>query len=342
MFWFLFGYLIIALAKIVPVLLGVAFFTLAERKIMAGIQRRKGPNCVGIWGALQAFADALKLMVKEVILPIRANKFLLLFSPFLSFVISLSTWVVIPSPYCSIGDFSLGIIFLLAMSSLNVYGIILAGWSSYSHYAFLGALRAAAQMIGYEVSLSFTLLPIGLLVGSLNLRQIIFLQNNGGFWQILFPLVIIFFISMLAETNRAPFDLAEAESELVAGFMIEYSSILFAIIFLTEYNNMLLMSNIFIIIFFSGWFFPTLSFLHFFSFFFSIKVAIICFFYVLVRALLPRYRYDQLMDLGWKWLLPFVIGYFLFILGLLFLFNGFPAVLYPFFAGSSFPYLFFF
>ena len=337
---FLLSYLILAVIKVVPVLMAVAFFTLAERKIMAGIQRRKGPNVVGFWGALQAFADALKLMVKEIILPVRANKLLLLFSPFLSFVISLSTWVVIPSPQCSIADFSLGIIFLLAMSSLNVYGIILAGWSSYSQYAFLGALRAAAQMIGYEVSLSFTLLPIGLLAGTLSLRQIIVLQESNWFWQILLPLVIIFFISMLAETNRAPFDLAEAESELVAGFMIEYSSILFAIIFLTEYNNMLIMSNIIIIIFFGGWLPIFLN--NFFELFFSLKVGIICFLYVLVRALLPRYRYDQLMDLGWKWFLPFTLGYFIFIFGILYLFNGFPVALYPFYIQNFVSFMLFF
>lgn len=330
---FLLSYLLLAVAKVTPVLLAVAFFTLVERKIMSGIQRRKGPNVVGIWGALQAFADALKLMLKEVILPVRANKLLLLFSPFLSFVVSLSAWVAIPTPECSIADFSLGILFLLAMSSLNVYGIILAGWSSYSQYAFLGALRAAAQMIGYEVSLSFTLLPVIVLVGTLSLRQIVYAQVSGWFFQILFPLVIVFFISMLAETNRAPFDLAEAESELVAGFMIEYSSILFAIIFLTEYNNMLLMSNLFVIIFFGGWL--PIIFSSFFALFYSVKVGIICFFYVLVRAILPRYRYDQLMDLGWKWLLPFVLGYFLFIFGILYLFNGFPVNIYPFFIFQS-------
>lgn len=332
MLFFIFSYFLLTIVKIVPVLMAVAFFTLAERKIMSGIQRRKGPNVVGVWGALQAFADALKLLVKEIILPVRANKLLLLFSPFLSFVISLSTWIVIPSPECSIADFSLGIIFLLAMSSLNVYGIVLSGWSSYSQYAFLGSLRAAAQMVGYEVSLSFTLLPVGLLVGSLSLRNIIIAQNTIWFWQVLLPLVIIFFVSMLAETNRAPFDLPEAESELVAGFMIEYSSILFAIIFLTEYNNMLIMSNLFVIIFFGGWLpFFTNNFL---EFYFSIKVGIICFLYVLVRAILPRYRYDQLMDLGWKWFLPFTLGYFIFVFGILYFLNGFPVTLYPFFCGD--------
>lgn len=356
------------ISKIIFLLVAVAYFTIAERKVMAAIQRRKGPNVVGVWGILQPLADGAKLLFKELLVPTKADSYIFLVSPLFILILSIISWSFIPSGlnlavlpikdlvfssfseyvWCSYieskprithflinkgmawshADIYYGLLVILAISGFNVYGIILAGWASNSKYAFLGALRSAAQMISYEVSLGLIILPVILLAGSLNFTDIVIAQDQMG-WFIfpLFPCVILFFISMLAETNRAPFDLPEAEAELVAGYNVEYSSIIFAMFFLGEYTNMLLMSTIIVLLFFGGW-------LPFFSFFllcpliwFSFKIICFCFCYILVRAGLPRYRYDQLMDLGWKWFLPISLGYLILIISILGIFDSFPQVL---------------
>lgn len=396
--------LLIDLIKIICLLISIAYYTLAERKIMAAIQRRKGPNVVGIYGLLQPLADGLKLLSKELLIPTTANSRIFLFAPFLILVLSLVSWAVIPfgisntfldesyevelgytpqrdtlffkflidemdldlvmeyvrepveiifnfwledkhyldksnnlnfmdlsydfylmeNSVSSVANINYGILFILAISSLNVYGIIIAGWSSNSKYAFLGALRSAAQMISYEVSIGLVILPVILLTGSLNFALIINQQSITG-WFIfpLLPCAIIFFISMLAETNRTPFDLTEAEAELVAGYNTEYSSIIFAMFFLAEYSNMILMSTIFVALFLGGWLLPfeAFSFLPS-AFIFSIKIVIICFLFVLVRATFPRYRYDQLMNIGWKIFLPISLAYLTFCAGLLLTFDS--------------------
>lgn len=338
---------IIVLIKIVCILIAVAYFTIAERKVMASIQRRMGPNVEGgPFGILQPLADGLKLFIKELIIPGRANIFIFLLAPILIFTLSIMGWSVIPfytnyiftnllfienSIFTSIksfwvSDINYGILFLLAISSLNVYGIILGGWASNSKYAFLGALRSAAQMISYEVSIGLTLLPVLLLVGSLNLMDIILIQENT-IWFIfpLFPCAIIFFISMLAETNRAPFDLPEAEAELVAGYNVEYGSMAFALFFLGEYSSMLLMASFLVILFFGGWLMPFIIFSNYCSFIypliFAIKITFFAFCYILVRAAFPRYRYDQLMDIGWKIFLPITLGFLILIACFLISFN---------------------
>jgi NADH-quinone oxidoreductase subunit H len=344
----------------------VAYFTLAERKVMASIQRRRGPNVVGFWGLLQPIADGLKLVVKELIVPARSNSRIFILSPLFILVLSFVSWSVIPfgvtdivetlnydvittnilkkdgiftpfkrdvsnflpwsnfAEFSTIANISYGILFILAISSLNVYGIILGGWSSNSKYAFLGALRSAAQMISYEVSLGLVILPVIMLSGSLNFVDIVIAQERTGWYFIpLLPCAIIFIISMIAETNRAPFDLPEAEAELVAGYNVEYSSFTFAMFFLGEYSNMLLMATLATILFFGGWYAPCA----FFSFvptsvIFALKVLFFCFLFVLVRATLPRYRYDQLMDIGWKIFLPITFGYLIFVASILMVFDG--------------------
>lgn len=333
-------------AKIICVLISVAYFTIAERKIMAAIQRRKGPDVIGFYGLLQPLADGLKLLLKEVLIPTRANAFVFILAPIMILTLSLVSWSVIPFGFSveatpsgiftektiehevlknyatciqQVANIKCGLLFLLAISSLNVYGIIIAGWASNSKYAFLGSLRSAAQMISYEVAIGLVILPVILLAGSLNLAEIVYVQSITG-WFIfpLLPCAIIFFISMLAETNRAPFDLPEAEAELVAGYNVEYSSIIFAMFFLGEYSNMLLMSTLITILFFGGWLpgfaiFATLPS----ALIFSIKITIFCFLFILVRAAFPRYRYDQLMNIGWKIFLPITSGYLLFIVAIL-------------------------
>ena len=315
------------LTIILPLLISVAYFTLAERKIMGSIQRRKGPNVIGFLGLLQPLADGLKLFTKETILPSNSNIVLFLFSPIITFVLSLISWAVIPfSDKSVLSDLNIGLLYLLAISSLSVYGILLAGWSSNSKYSFLGSIRSAAQMISYEVSIGFIILNVVLCANSFNLSEIIISQENIWFIFPLFPMFLMFCVSMLAETNRHPFDLPEAEAELVSGYNVEYSAMTFALFFLGEYANMLLMSSILVILFFGGWLpfftiFP-LSLLPF-SFWFSIKIIFGVFFFILTRAALPRYRYDQLMYIGWKCFLPLSVGYLIFTSGILISFNWF-------------------
>lgn len=347
---------ICSLLKIVCILIAVAYFTIAERKVMAAIQRRKGPNVVGFWGLLQPLADGAKLVFKELLIPTRANAIIFLIAPIMVLVLSIISWSVIPSGLTShynekmvalfvsdfqqlnfkfithnstVADISYGVLFILAVSGLNVYGIIIAGWASNSKYAFLGSLRSAAQMISYEVSLGLLILPVILFSGSLNFTEIVTAQEKTGWFVLpLLPCAIMFFISMLAETNRAPFDLPEAEAELVAGYNVEYSSIIFAMFFLGEYSNMLMMATIMVLFFFGGWL-PPLQILSFISgnLWFSLKIVIFCFLFILVRASFPRYRYDQLMDIGWKIFLPLSLSYLVFVTGVLITFDSIPQVL---------------
>jgi len=316
------------LAVVVPLLIAVAFFTVAERKIMGIIQRRKGPNVIGYMGMLQALADGLKLFVKETTLPSNSNIVIFLLAPVLCFVLSLIGWAVIPFTYGAVvADINLGIIYLFAVSSLNVYSILLAGWSSNSKYAYLGALRSTAQMISYELSLGFVILNVVVCTGSFNLTDIVLMQQKIWFIIPLFPMFLVFCIVMLAETNRHPFDLPEAEAELVSGYNVEYSAMTFALFFLGEYANMLLMSSLCAILFLGGWL-PIINIfpLNLFTgvFWFSLKVVIGVIYFIVTRATLPRYRYDQLMQLGWKCFLPLSIGYFLFTVGILISFNWLP------------------
>ena len=331
------------LIKIILIFISIAYFTIQERKLMASVQRRKGPNVVGFFGLAQPLADGFKLLLKEIVIPVKASKTLFSAAPLLIIILSLSTWIFIPGnvifvsaitkwftldncvlldifidkPFwvptswnscVSFTEYSL--LFILAFSSLNVYGIITAGWSSYSKYAFLGSLRSSAQMISYEISIGLILLPIISITNSFNFAEIILSQIFFG-WNVIifFPLSILFLISMLAETNRTPFDLPEAEAELVAGYNVEYSSIVFAMFFLGEYSNMLLISVLLIILFFGGWsFFFTEPGILLQSAIFSIKITLVCLYFVLVRALLPRYKYNQLLYLGWKLFLPFSVA----------------------------------
>lgn len=316
------------LAIVIPLLISVAYFTIAERKLMGSIQRRKGPNVIGFVGLLQPLADGLKLFVKETILPSNSNLYVFLLAPILTFILSLIGWSVVPiSETIVISDINLGTLYLLAISSLSVYGIIMAGWSSNSKYPFLGSLRSAAQMISYEVSIGFIIISICICVGSYNLTDIVIAQKNAWFIIPLFPLFFIFYISMLAETNRHPFDLPEAEAELVSGYNVEYSAMTFALFFLGEYANMLLMSTFSSILFLGGWLplfdiFPFNIFPG--SFWLSLKIIIGVIFFILTRAALPRYRYDQLMYIGWKSFLPLSISYLIFTVGILISFNWLP------------------
>lgn len=291
----------------VPLMIMMAYLTLAERKVIAAMQLRKGPNIVGPFGLLQPFADAVKLMFKETILPTKANKFVFVLAPMLTFMLALLGWAVIPlTNDWVIADLNVGILYLFAISSLGVYGIIMAGWASNSKYAFLGAIRSAAQMVSYEVSIGFVIVTVLLLVGSLNLGDVVEAQRGGWFaFSPLFPMFIIFFVSALAETNRHPFDLPEAEGELVAGYNVEYSSMTFALFFLGEYMNMILMSAMTVVLFLGGYLAPHSS-LEFIPgpVWFFLKTSFILFCFIWMRATLPRYRYDQLMRLGWKVFLP--------------------------------------
>jgi NADH-quinone oxidoreductase subunit H len=316
------------LAIIVPLLISVAYFTIAERKLMGSIQRRKGPNVIGFVGLLQPLADGLKLFAKETILPSNSNIYVFLLAPLLTFMLSLIGWSVIPlSEQILISDINLGILYLLAISALSVYGIIMAGWSSNSKYPFLGSLRSAAQMISYEISIGFIIVNICLCVGSFNLSSIVLAQKNIWFVFPLLPMFILFYISMLAETNRHPFDLPEAEAELVSGYNVEYSAMTFALFFLGEYANMLLMSTFSSILFLGGWL-PLLNIFPFNwlpgSFWLSFKILLGVIFFILTRAALPRYRYDQLMYIGWKSFLPLSLGYLILTVGILISFNWLP------------------
>tara|TARA_B100000427_G_scaffold329606_1_gene346564 strand:+ start:2195 stop:3214 length:1020 start_codon:yes stop_codon:yes gene_type:complete len=317
------------MAVILPVLISVAFLVYAERKVLALIQLRKGPNIVGPFGLLQSFADALKLLTKENILPSSSNKIVFLLAPIITMVLSLAAWAVIPfAPNWVISDINVGIMYLFAISSLGVYGIIMAGWASNSQYPFLGALRSAAQMVSYEVSIGFVIITVLLCVGSLNLSKIVEAQKTLWFAIPLLPMFIIFFISALAETNRLPFDLPEDESTLVAGFFTEYSSASFVLFFLAEYASMILMSAMTVILFLGGWLPP-------FDIFplnvlpgvvwFTLKIIFILFLFIWVRGTFPRYRYDQLMRLGWKVFLPLSLFWVVVTAGFLVIFDKVPS-----------------
>jgi len=295
---------------------------------MAFVQRRKGPDVVGSFGLLQPLADGLKLILKEPISPSSANFFLFRMAPVATFMLSLVAWAVVPFDYGMVlSDLNIGLLYLFAISSLGVYGIIIAGWSSNSKYAFLGALRSAAQMVSYEVSIGLILITVLICVGSCNLSEIVMAQKQIWFGIPLFPVLVMFFISCLAETNRAPFDLPEAEAELVAGYNVEYSSMGFALFFLGEYANMILMSGLCTLLFLGGWL-PFLDLPIFKkipgSIWFSIKVILFLFLYIWVRAAFPRYRYDQLMGLGWKVFLPLSLAWVVSVSGVLVTFQWLP------------------
>ena len=304
------GSIIIAqiMAVIVPVLVSVAFLVYAERKVLALIQLRRGPNIVGPFGILQSFADALKLLTKENIIPSGSNKIVFILAPIITMVLSLAAWAVIPfAPGWVVSDINVGVMYLFAVSSLSIYGVIMAGWASNSKYPFLGALRSAAQMVSYEVSIGFVIITVLLCVGSLNLTKIVEAQRTVWFAIPLLPMFIVFFISALAETNRLPFDLPEDEATLVAGFFTEYSSASFVLFFLAEYASMILMSAMTVILFLGGWLPP----FDIFPFnvvpgiiWFTAKIIFVLFLFIWVRGTFPRYRYDQLMRLGWKIFLP--------------------------------------
>jgi len=318
--------LIKILLIVVPLLISVAYFTLAERKILGAIQRRMGPNVVGTYGLLQPLSDGFKLLMKETVLPSSANQLIFILSPILTFTISLMGWAIIPfDKYSILAEMNIGVLYLFAMSSLGVYGIIMSGWSSNSKYAFLGALRSTAQMVSYEVSIGFIMITIVVCVGSFNLEEIIDCQKELWFVFTFFPLFLMFFTSALAETNRHPFDLPEAEAELVSGYNVEYSAMGFALFSLGEYANMLMMSSINVILFFGGWL-PPFAFLGFIpgSFWFGVKICFFVILFVWMRAALPRYRYDQLMNLGWKVFLPISLAYLMFTYTILITFNMLP------------------
>jgi len=328
MFLFILSSIAKILGLVVPLLVAVAYLTLAERKVMASMQRRKGPNVVGFFGILQPLADGLKLLIKEPVLPSSGNTVVFLAAPVVTFLLALISWAVIPfGEGMVLSDLDIGMLYIFAISSLGVYGVIMAGWSSNSKYAFLGALRSTAQMVSYEVSLGLIIITVLMCVGSLNLSEIVLAQEEVWFAVPLFPLLLLFFISCLAETNRAPFDLPEAEAELVAGYNVEYSSMGFALFFLGEYANMIMMSVLCVILFLGGWL-PPLSLTIFYwipgSFWLGIKTIFFLFLYIWVRAAFPRYRYDQLMRLGWKVFLPLALAWVLFVAGILVAFELLP------------------
>lgn len=311
---------------LVLVLLGVvAYYILVERNILGSNQRRKGPNVVGIYGLLQSVADGLKLIVKEQTIPSSANSVIFSLSPIVTFFVGLGCWAVIPFGEGSvISNINLGVLYLFAISSLGVYAIIMSGWSSNSKYAFLGAVRSAAQMVSYEVAFGFSLLTIFVITGSLNLSKIVHFQDiYGWFIMPLFPLGIMFFIIALAETNRHPFDLPEAESELVSGYNVEYSSMPFALFFLGEYLSILGISSLCVVLFFGGWSSPFQSsgFFLLGPVWFAIKMVLIGHLFVIVRAVLPRYRYDQLIGLGWQIFVPLSIALTLIYISIIFIFK---------------------
>jgi len=311
------------LILIVPLLISVAYFTIAERKIMGSIQIRRGPNVVGFIGLLQPLADGAKLFFKELIFPSNSDEFLFILAPLMSLTLSIMGWIVIPFGYgLFLCDLNLGILYIFVISALNVYSLLFAGWSSNSKYAYLGAIRSVSQMISYEISIGFACLIIVISSGSYNLSKIVILQKTIWYCFPFLPMMVVFFISILAETNRHPFDLPEAESELVSGYNVEYSGIPFAQFFLGEYSNMLLMSVFGSILFFGGWFLNILFFLPE-SLILGLKISFGVIYFVFNRAIFPRFRYDQLMSLGWKCLLPLTLGYLLLIVGFLLSINGF-------------------
>jgi NADH-quinone oxidoreductase subunit H len=294
---------------VVPLLIGVAYLTYAERKVIGAMHLRRGPNVVGPYGLLQPIADGMKLFFKETIIPTGANKVVFLVAPMLTFSLALIAWAVIPvGNGLVIANINVGVLYLFAISSLGVYGVLMAGWSSNSKYAFLGGLRSAAQMVSYEVSMGFIIITVLIVAGSMNLSDIVRAQQETIWFVVpLFPMAIIFFISTLAETNRHPFDMPEAEAELVSGYNVEYSAMTFALFFLGEYANMILMAGMTTILFLGGWL-PILDVAPFNwipgPIWFALKMAFVLFIFLWVRATFPRYRYDQLMRLGWKVFLP--------------------------------------
>ena len=297
------------LLLVVPLLIGVAYLTYAERKVIGAMHLRRGPNVVGPYGLLQPIADGMKLFFKETIIPTGANKVVFLVAPMLTFSLALIAWAVIPvGNGLVIANINVGVLYLFAISSLGVYGVLMAGWSSNSKYAFLGGLRSAAQMVSYEVSMGFIIITVLLVAGSLNLSDIVRAQQETIWFVVpLFPMAIIFFISTLAETNRHPFDMPEAEAELVSGYNVEYSAMTFALFFLGEYANMILMAGMTTILFLGGWL-PIFDVAPFNwipgPIWFALKMAFVLFIFLWVRATFPRYRYDQVMRLGWKVFLP--------------------------------------
>jgi NADH-quinone oxidoreductase subunit H len=309
----------------VCLILTMAFYTLAERRVIGAIQSRRGPNRVnllGLPGFGQPFADVIKLMFKEVVVPTDANRFLFRLAPFLALVPSLAIWAVIPfAPEHAFANIDAGLLYVLALTSMGVYGIILAGWSANSKYAFLGAMRSAAQIVAYEIAMGFAMVGVLMAAGSLNLGAIVQAQHGGPLswnWSWLFPLLIVYFISGIAETNRAPFDVAEGESEIVAGFHVDYSGMGFALFFIAEYVNMILISTLTVIFFFGGWLSPLDGYLPEDSllaapgfFWLGIKTLVPMFVFLWVRATFPRYRYDQIMRLGWKALIPVTLVWLL-------------------------------
>ena len=327
--WPFFLIVLQVIAIIVPILIGVAYLTYAERKVIAAMHLRRGPNVVGPFGLLQPLADGLKLFFKETIIPSGANRVVFIMAPMITFSLALVAWAVIPlGDGLAIADINVGILYLFAISSLGVYGILMAGWASNSKYAFLGAIRSAAQMISYEVSMGFIIITVLLLAGSLNLTDIVNAQRKSIWFIVpLFPMFVIFFISTLAETNRHPFDLPEAEAELVAGYNVEYSAMTFALFFLGEYANMILMCSMTTILFLGGWLPPLDN-----SFFnwipgplwFIIKICALLFVFLWVRATFPRYRYDQLMRLGWKVFLPISLAAVILVAGVMLVFDITP------------------
>jgi len=319
-------YGVVALILFISVILTMAFLTLAERRVIGSIQARIGPNRVGPGGILQPFADVLKLLVKEIVIPSQSSKFLFLLAPLLALIPALCTWAVMPLwPGFTVADINAGLLYILALTSAGVYGVILAGWAANSKYALLGAMRAAAQMVAYEIAMGFALVGVVMAAGSLNHGDIIEGQRGGFFsyyvWWLL-PLFVVYFISGVAETNRAPFDVVEGESEIVAGFHVEYSGMAFAVFFVAEYVNMILISALTSVFFFGGWLspfegWPVPSFLqapHFLWFFAKISFFLFCFLWF--RATFPRYRYDQIMRLGWKVFIPVTLVW-IFVLGLM-------------------------
>jgi NADH-quinone oxidoreductase subunit H len=305
-----------SLVLIAALLIYVAYVLYADRKIWAAVQLRRGPNVVGPWGLLQSFADLLKFALKEPVIPAGANKGVFLLAPLVTATLSLAAWAVIPiTEGCAIADINVGILYIFAISSLSVYGVIMAGWASNSKYPFLGALRSAAQMVSYEVSIGFVLITVLLCVGSLNLSQVVLAQSGwfwNWFWLPLLPMFVIFFISALAETNRTPFDLPMSEAELVAGFHTEYSAMTFGLFFLGEYANMILLSALGAVLFLGGWHSP-IPYAPFTLVpgvvWFALKIAFLLFIFSWTKGTLPRYRYDQLMRLGWKVFLPVSLGW---------------------------------
>jgi len=325
--WAILRIVVGVLAVVIGLLLSMAYLTYFERKVLALIQRRMGPNVVGPFGLLQPLADGLKLLLKETVIPSGANSAVFMIAPLITFVLALVAWAVIPfSSGWVVADVNVGMLYLFAISSLGVYGIIMAGWASNSKYAFLGAMRSAAQMVSYEVSIGFVLVTVLLCAGSLNLSKIVLAQQHVWFVFPLLPVAVVFFVSGLAETNRSPFDLPEGESELVGGFFVEYSSMAFALFYLGEYMNMILMSAMTSILFLGGWQAPGIPGVPIVGeilmyvpggIWFILKIFAMLFIFLWVRGTFPRFRYDQLMRLGWKVFLPLSLGYLVLVAGVL-------------------------